>query len=103
MDAAGRQAGKAPAVIGDQPVPVRTGEFDLLAHRQALDHRPSQAEGFDISLEVADRIYGPDLPDWDIMKGGYDTLHPDLPKHIKGDPVLAAEPAPGLLHSPILL
>ena len=76
---ASTQIGQTVFIVLDEPVSFCSAIFDGFAYGQAFYDRPSQAVRFDIGFPTG---YIPDFPDIsvrNIVQGGNDTFHTDLP------------------------
>lgn len=87
LHAAASEIRQTDFVAFDQLVAFGTGILDRFAHRQRLDDRPPEAERFDVPLQIADRLFGPDFTVGYFVQRGHDAFDTDLPQHVERNPV----------------
>ena len=95
---ASAQIGQTVFIVLDEPVSFRSAIFDGFAYGQAFYDRPPQAVRLDIGFPAGYLLDVPYISVGDIVQGGNDTFHTDLPQHIERNRVFGAEPPPCLLH-----
>ena len=98
VDALGGEVPQRLLVHFDLLVPVGTAVFDGLHDGERLHDAPAHAVALDILAQVADLLPRPHLSQRDVVQGGHDALHADLPQHRQRDLVFLTEPSPGFFH-----
>ena len=98
VDALGGQVPQRLLVHFDLLVPVGAAVLDRFHDGKRLHDAPAHTVTLDILAQVADLLPRPHLPQRNVVQGGHDALHADLPQHRQRDLVFLTEPSPGFFH-----
>ena len=98
MDPLSRKVAERLFIHLDLLIPVRAAVFDGFHYREALNYAPAHSETLYVLPQLGYLLSCPYFAKRNIVKGGYNALHPYLFQHGKGDSVVLAKPAPGSFH-----
>ena len=96
------QVGKTHLVVLDQLFALRSCILDGFTHRQTLHDRPAQTVRFNVRLQIADSLFGPNFTVGHIVQCRHDALHANLAQHRKRDGIFLPKPTPCLFHHNVL-